>query len=187
MTNVVHKKIDTASGTLFRPQPVGRQFLALICAVVACPLLSWTIAQTLGDVSKAAKVFLFLPFPLILLIGYSLWLSRLKVIVFDCLGKGLIWAFVRMILFRKVPTDLKSILPTTHTLEKMATRAQEAASSFAWVAVPIGLLAGAVAFCFQTQTTPALQMALVTITCFAWGHLLSKLGRQGFVPVPEEG
>lgn len=180
-------KISTSSGILYKPQSWIRQGLCLVLVIVAGPALGWCMAQVMGGLSESAATFLFLPLPIILCLGYSLWVTRLKAIALDCIGKGIFWSLLRLIVKRTKPESIKDILPSREKLEEMAVRAQLAASSFSWAAIPVAILAGLVTACFQTHTTRPLQLGLVAMICLAWGHVLSQLGRRGYLPILEEG
>lgn len=179
-------KIETASGDLYKPRAWGWQGLCLLCVFLAGPAIGWCIAIVLGGLSDSAATFLYLPFPIILFLGYGLWIKRLKVIAFECLGKGILWTLLKLLFKRQKPESLKDLLPSQEKLEEMAVRAQKAASSFSWVAFPIGFFAGLIVACFNSHTTRPLQMALTVMVCLAWGHVLSTLGRRGYLPIMDD-
>jgi hypothetical protein len=69
----------------------------------------------------------------------------------------------------------------------MAVRAQKAGASFGPASWPVGLLAGLIATMFDSATGTVALFLLVTLTCLAWGYLLARLGRRGWLPFMEEG
>ena len=179
--------VDTAHGRLYPPRGHWLQGGMLLAVFAAGPGLGWLAGQVLGGVSENAQIGLYFPFPVILFAGYALWAARLKAIAFDGLGRGLLWALARLVIQRKRPERLEDVLPDKDQLTTMAIRAQKAASSFLWGAVPVILLAGLAAVFIDAETGVIQRAAVVTGACLAYAWGLAWLGRRGFLPMLEEG
>jgi len=187
MQNDDQDKRETPFGTFYRPRSIALQMMTLLGALLGILLIGWLISQALGGVSKNAQIFLFIPFFLILVLGYGLWLSRLEALAFEIIGKGILRALYEVIVKRKKPESPESILPPKEKLEEMAVRAQRAASSFFIVAIPAAIGAGLAALFIESPTGVWLRICVISGGCLLWGRFLTNLGRRGYLPLPEEG
>ena len=178
---------ETPHGILYRPKGLGYQILALFGVLIAVLPVSRAVSLLLGGLSANAEVFLFLPLFLIFMMGYGLWLSRLQAIAFGFLGKVLIRAFFNLIVKRRKPENPDNLLPSAEKIEKMAVRAQQAASSFFTVSMPIAVAGGLAALLFESPAPAWLRLTVVAGMCLLWGYGLTWLGRHGYLPLPEEG
>ena len=79
----------------------------------------------------------------------------------------------------------RDVLPSRERLLEMLVRAQ-AGASFAPVGWLVGLGAGLAATLFTSQVSASGLFLVVVATSGAWGHLLARLGRRGWLPFPEE-
>jgi hypothetical protein len=109
MQNDDQDKRETPFGPFYRPRSIALQMMTLLGAVLGILLIGWLISQALGGVSKNAQILLFIPFLLVLVLGYGLWLSRLEALAFEIIGKGILRALYDLIVKRKKPGNLKSI------------------------------------------------------------------------------
>lgn len=178
---------DTPYGRFYRPKATWVQIVLLFGAFIAGPALGWVTGQLLGGLSDNAQVVVYIPYVLVFFFGYGLWLSRLQAIAFEFLGRSIFRALFHIIVRRQRPQKLEDVLPTPEKLEQMVVRAQQASSSFLWASVPIGLLFALIA-CFVRSSMPwYANAAAVLAGVVAWGWMLSRLGRRGYLPLPEEG
>ena len=187
MQNDSQDKRETPFGTFYRPRSIALQMIILLGGLLSILLIGWLISHALGGVSKNAQIFLFIPFFLILVLGYGLWLSRLEALAFEIIGKGILRALYDLIVKRERPDNLKSFLPPKEKLEEIAVRAQRAASSFFIVAIPIAIGAGLAALFIESPTSVWLRVCVISGSCLLWGLFLKNLGRRGYLPLPEEG
>ena len=187
MPNDSQDKRETPFGTFYRPRSIALQMMTLLGALFGILLIGWLISHSLGGLSKNAQIFLFIPFFLILVLGYGLWLSRLEALAFEIIGKGILRALYDLIVKRKKPDSLESILPPKEKLEEMAVRAQRASSSFFIVAIPVAIGAGLAALFIESPNGVWLRICVISGGCLLWGRFLTNLGRRGYLPLPEEG
>ena len=178
-------RLDTPCGTLYPPKPFAVQIPFLIGAFLGGPGVAWLIGQLLGDVSQNGQILLYLTHASIFFLGYALWASRLAALAFNAIGKHILWAVFQWAVMKKKPHRAEDLLPTRDKLEQLAVRAQRAASSFLIVSIPLGLFGGGAATLLQTQSPRWIQGVLVATSCVAWAWLLTRLGRRGYLPLPE--
>lgn len=127
-----------------------------------------------------------LPGALIFFLGYAVWVARLSAIVFDTIGRSVLRALFAMIVWKRRPDSDRDVLPSRERLLEMLVRAQKAGLSFAPVGWLVGLGAGLAATLFTSQVSASGRFLFVAATSVAWGHLLARLGRRGWLPFPEE-
>jgi len=187
MTDDLSSRIETPAGTIFQPQSSGKQFVFLFAVFVGGPGLGWVIAEVLGGVSREGQIALCIPYVTILFLGYGLWAARLKAIAFRNLGFGLFRALLTVLIRRKKPENLEAFLPTKESLEKMAVQAQQAASSFVVVSVPVSGVSALLALGITSEASAYGQLGWVGGSCLFWGWLLSRFARRGYLPILEEG
>ena len=180
-------KRETPFGTFYRPRSIALQMMTLLGALLGILLIGWLISHSLGGLSKNAQIFLFIPFLLILVLGYGLWLSRLEALAFEIIGKGILRALYDLIVKRKKSGNLKRILPPKEKLEEMAVRAQRAALSFFIVAIPLAISAGLAALFIESPAGAWLRVCVISGDCLLWGRALTNLGGRGYLPLPAEG
>ena len=187
MTEDISNRVELSAGTLFKPQSAGIQFVFLFAVFVGGPAIGWIIAEVLGGVSHNGRIALYIPYVAIFFLGYGLWSVRLKTIAFRHLGLGIFRAILMMLIRRKKPENLKALLPTKETLEKMAVQAQSAASSFIAMSVPVSGVSGLLALGLTSEASALGQMVWVGGSCLFWGLFLSRFARRGYLPIMEEG
>jgi hypothetical protein len=178
--------LDTPSGRLYRPRPQLQQISVLVGTFAGGPLIGWTAARFIGDLSEDASALLWLPFSLIFFLGYAVWLSRLGAIVFDTIGRSVLRALFVWLVRRRRPDPARDVLPSRDALLAMLVRAQKAGASFAPVGWLIAPAAGLGAAVVTSRQSPSGRFLLIAVTCVAWGHLLAWLGRRGWLPFPED-
>jgi hypothetical protein len=177
----------TPYGILYRPRSMWIQAPLLIGAFLGSIGIAEGVGRGFGGVSEAAQIFLYLPFVLVLVLGYSLWMARLQALAFDMLGRGLLKALFILIVFRRKPKNPEEFMPTVEKIEKMAVRAQQATSSFWMVSLPIGFVGAAGALLIDAPAGPISRAFAVGAGCVVWGVILAFLGRRGWLPILEEG
>jgi hypothetical protein len=181
------ERMETPFGTLYRPKSFGVQVPFLVGAFAGGPAVAWLIGQLLGGVSQGGQIFLYVTHASIFFLGYALWASRLAALAFNALGKQILRALFHWLIKKKNPPGIgiEELLPTRDKLEELVVRAQRAASSFLWVSILVGSIAGTAATLLQSQSPKWIQTVLVATGCILWGWLLTSLGRRGYLPMPE--
>jgi Ca2+/Na+ antiporter len=179
-------RIETSAGTIYRPQSSWIQIVIFIGAFFGGPAMGWLTGQALGGVSENAQTFLYVPYVLVFFMGYALWLSRLNALAFEFIGRGLLKALFMIVILRRKPEKLEDVLPTREKLEAMMARAQRAANSFWIVSIPIGTFAALASLLMETATGIVLRALLTGGGCLAWGLILGRLARRGYLPIPED-
>jgi hypothetical protein len=179
--------LDTPHGRLYRPLSDWRQILVLVAVFFGGPALGWLVGQISGDLSDKARTVLYVPYIAIFFLGYAAWIARLNAIAFDTIGRSLLKALFLLIVRRQPPKSPEDVLPSREKLLEMAVRAQKAGASFGPASWPVAILAGLIAMMFDSATGGVALFLLVAFTCLAWGSLLARLGRRGWLPFMEEG
>jgi hypothetical protein len=183
----IPERIETPAGTIYRPQSAWVQIPLFIGAFFGGPGVGWLIGRAMGGVSERAQIFLYVVYVLVFFMGYSMWLGRLNALAFEMIGKGLLKAFFTIIILRKKPEKLEDVLPSREKLERMMARAQRAANSFWIVSIPLAAVAAMGGMLMEARAGAAMRVVLAGGGCFAWGLLLARLARRGYLPLPEEG
>ncbi len=185
-TIIPRQGLETPHGTLYPPLPAGRQLLVVLLAFLASLGSGGLIALIPGDLSSSARVVLHLPYVLVFVTGYALWVARLSAIAFDGIGRSVLRALWQYIVHRRAPRSMEEVLPSRERLVEMAVRAQLAGRSFFTASWPIAIV-GALCVCaFETHMSSFALAAMVGVTTLAWGAVLARAARRGWLPLPEE-
>lgn len=179
--------VETPYGRLYRPLSDGRQILVLVAAFFGGPALAWAVGQVPGDLSETARTVVYIPFVAVFFLGYGVWVARLNAIAFEGIGRSLLKAFFTLIVLRRKPRSVQDVLPSREKLLEMLVRAQQAGGSFAPASWPVGILFGLAAMLFDSAFGAIPLFLLVAASVIAWGQLLGRLGRRGWLPFMEEG
>jgi hypothetical protein len=185
-TEIPGPYLDTAHGRLYRPLAHGQQIGVLIAVFFGGPALGWAVGQVPGDLSETARSALYVPYVAIFFLGYAAWTARLNAIAFDAIGRSLLKALFLLIVRRQAPKSAQDVLPSREKLLEMIVRAQKAGASFGPASWPVAVLAGLAAMLIDSAASPLALLALVASSCLAWGYLLARLGRRGWLPFAEE-
>jgi hypothetical protein len=179
--------LDTPYGRLYRPLGHWRQILVLVAAFAGGLAVGWLVGAIPGDLSDTARSVLYVPYVAIFFLGYAAWIARLNAIAFDTLGRSLLMALFLLIVRRQRPKSVDEVLPSKEKILEMAVRAQKAGASFGPASWPLALLAGFAAMLFDSASGAVGLFLWVALSCLAWGYLLARLGRRGWLPFMEEG
>jgi hypothetical protein len=178
--------LETPYGLLYRPLPQSRQLLIVVIVFLISLAMGSVVALVPGDLSAAARVILHLPYLLVFMMGYALWVTRLSAIAFDGIGRSLLGALWRVVVHRRAPRAVEDVLPSGERLLEMVVRAQRAGSSFWPVSWPVAAIAALCATTFESGLGTLTLAALVAATTLCWGALLARAGRRGWLPLPDE-
>ncbi len=179
--------LDTPYGRIYRPLGHWWQILVLAAVFFGGPAVGWLVGRIPGDLSETARTVLYVPYVLIFFLGYAAWVARLKAIAFDTIGRSLLKVLFLLIVRRQVPKSAEDVLPSKEKILEMAVRAQMAGASFGPASWPVALAAGLAATLFDSAAGSIQLFMLVAGSCLAWGYLLARLGRRGWLPFMEEG
>lgn len=177
--------VATPHGAIHHPPAAGVQIAVTFAAFAASIGLGSLLDAAMRLESFGARFFAQAPFLLTFILGYSLWMARVRAVVFQTVGKGLLKALIIMLLRKRAPQRVEDILPSREKLLDLLARAQKAASSFALVSAPIGLLSALGLALFDATPAAAGRAAAVGTLCLLWGIALSALGRRGLLPIAE--
>ena len=175
----------TPYGLIYPPRSIARTLAAFFGSGIGGALFGFLLSELVGATTDAGRIVCLAPFPLVLGLGYSLWVARLQALFMEGLGRSLMRATWRLVRFRQLPEDMNEVLPNEEQLTKLAVRAQKAASSFVVVAVPIGALFGLLAAFVTSGLARLGSPPLLAGACLAYGALLYRLGRRGYLPMGE--
>ena len=175
----------TPHGLIFPPRSAARTLAAFFASGIGGVLLGYLLSELIGATTNAGRIVCLAPFPLVFGFGYALWTARLQALFMEGLGRSLVRATWRLVLSRKLPEHMSEVLPNEEQLTRLAVRAQKAASSFLVVAVPIGALFGVLVSLVTAGLARLGSPPLLAGACLAYGALLCRLGRRGYLPMGE--
>ncbi len=187
MINQSEKPKQTQFGTLYAPQPTWLQMLILIGAFFGGFVVAKGVIWRLGGLSDAAQTGLYVAFAAVLVLGYALWMARLRAIVFHGISKGLLTALFKLIVRRQKPDSLEDLLPSEEKLTKMAVGAQKAASAFTIAGIIVSAIAAPISLLIAADAAAAARVVTIAVALIVWGTALAFLGRRGYLPILEEG
>jgi len=175
----------TPHGLIYPPRSTARTLAAFFASGIGGVLLGYLLSELIGATTNAGRIVCLAPFPLVFGFGYALWTARLQALFMEGLGRSLMRATWRLVRSRKLPEDMNEVLPSEEQLTRLAARAQKAASSFLVVAVPIGALFGVLVSLVTAGLARLGSPPLLAGACLAYGALLYRLGRRGYLPLGE--
>lgn len=180
------KVIHTAEGDLFRPLPEKQQNWVLLAALLVSLWLGNKVASVPGDLSFTAQLLMHLPYLLILVMGYSLWVTRGSALAFALIGESFMKAFKRLVSTESIAELDLTQRADEDKLASMAVQGQQAARSFVSVAWPIAMVASVMALMFDTEVSSLWMFICSGGSCLLWGYLLFLIGRRGILPTLEQ-
>lgn len=183
--NQNRKVIHTAEGDLFRPLPAKQQNWVLLGVSIITLWLGHTVASMPGDLSFFAHLVMHFPYLLILVMGYSLWITRGSALAFGLVGESFMRAFKGLLSTDSVEGQDFSQHADEDKLASMAVQQQQAARSFVSVAWPVAMVASVMALMFDTTVSSLWMFICTGGSCVVWGYLLFLLGRRGILPTLE--
>lgn len=173
---------DTPYGKLYEPKRTLVQFAVFAGAFFGGPLFAMLVGGFLGGLSETAQTALYVPFVAIFFLGYGLWVSRLNLLGFNLLGRGLLKTFFMLIVLRRKPASLQDVLPSPEKFVEAAVKAQKAGWSFLLMAIPVACVAALTAMIVDAETGAAGRAVIVGGACLVWGYVLGWLARHGYLP-----
>lgn len=182
MTETPFANGETPFGKLYTPQRTLVQFAVFCAAFFGGPLLGMLVGQVLGGLSETAQTALYVPFVAIFFLGYGLWVSRLNMLGFNLLGRGLLKTFFMLIVLRRKPASIEDILPSPEKFVEAAVKAQKAGWSFFVMSIPVACVSALLAMIVDAETGAVGRAAVVGGACLFWGYCLGWLARHGYMP-----
>ncbi|QQR90918.1 MAG: hypothetical protein IPJ88_04080 [Myxococcales bacterium] len=179
-------RMQTPYGILYPPRGHWVQGGLLLLAFVGNFAAAKLCGSLLGGISSKAQEALYIPFFIIMFVGYALWVTYLKALAFDLIAKSLWRVVFNWLLHRKKPSSPHEIMPSKEKLVEAAVRAQKGARGFIIVSLPIAFISALLATTIESQRNFIVEFWIVSFCCVGWGLVLSILGRRGFLPLPEE-
>ena len=187
MTQTPFQNGETPFGRLYEPQHGFVQFLTFCLAFFGGPGVGMVVGASLGGLSESAQIALYVPFVATFFLGYGLWISRLNMLAFNLIGRGLFKALFYLLILRRKPKNAEDILPSEAKLVEAAVKAQKAGWSFFMMSIPVAGFSMLGALLIDAQTSAVERAFIVGSACLLWGYALGWLGRHGYLPFMEEG
>jgi hypothetical protein len=161
-------------------RPVRRRIAVLGALLILPAFLAWWCAPMLG-VRGNVRGLLTVSFPLVVMVGYQLWWTRILAVATGAFGRRLSRALMRLAVRRTSTEGRTQLRPTREDARQLGSRALAATSVFRTVARIAGVVVG-LAVGFAATWWAAM---LVTVALVAWGQWLAALGADGWLPLPE--
>ena len=182
MTETPMENGETPYGRLYEPKRWLVQFAALCLAFFGGPIVATFVGDILGNLSEAAQTVLYLPFVAIFFLGYGLWVSRLNLLGFNLIGRGLLKTLFCLLVLRRKPKSIEDILPSPEKFVEAAVKAQKAGWSFFVMSIPVTGVSMLAAVLIDAQLGAAERVAIVGGACLFWGYVLGWLARRAYLP-----
>ncbi len=177
---------ETMHGRLYPSLGVLGQVGVLFLTFLACLAFTCAAVKAIGAASVAAQTLVAAPFFLIFFLGYALWLARARLIALQHIGVGVLAALFSSRRRQEGRTGQAYGLPGPEKLEEVAVKVQIAASSFRVITWPVAILWAFLGFAVQASMPASVAAAGILIACLLWGHILTMLGRRGYLPIMGE-
>ncbi|MFO7448131.1 MAG: hypothetical protein R6W90_17360 [Ignavibacteriaceae bacterium] len=178
--------MDTPGGYLYYPPKQSKQILFLVASFFTAIFLGWMISSIPGDLSDLASGVIYFVYLMVLILGYSVWVSWISALLFDTIKLPLIKIIFGFIFRRKKPDSIEELLPTREKAVELMVRAQKAAKIYFILSWPIGILGGFFTMFMDTSTSASFLFIIVLSSAVLFGYVLYYFGRRGYFPFPEE-
>jgi hypothetical protein len=182
MTETPFQNGETPYGKLYEPKRTAVQFAIFCLAFFGGPFVATLVGHFLGNLSDGAQVVLYLPFVAIFFLGYGLWVSRLNMLGFNLIGRGLLKAVFTILLLRRKPKSIDDILPSPEKIVEAAVKAQKAGWSFFAMSVPVACVAMVAGLIMDADMGAAERTFVIGGACLSWGYALGWLARHAYLP-----
>ena len=186
LSDIPPEGIAAPNGYLYNPPPLGKQVLFLMAAFFSAIFLGWLISSIAGIRSNFASGVVYIVFLLIFFLGYGLWLSSVRALVFSSIKLPLIKIIAKIFVRKERPSSVNEFLPEREKIIEMMVRVQKYSRAFLIMGWPIGILGGFVTLFMRTSLNTLLLFLIVSVTSVLYGYILSYFGRRGYLPLPEE-
>lgn len=186
--------IATPHGVLYPPVSWPLQAASFIAALAGGPSAGYLLARATGVPDGWGRFTCIAAFFAAFILGYMLWLTRVKAILATAFGGTVVRILLALAwhaLWRREPDQavhdrLKAMAPDTGTIQKVVVKMQRAASSFAFVSLPVGMAASAAVALLPGAASPLLSATLLLPACVAYGLAVARLGRRGYLPMSSD-
>lgn len=185
MTETPFPNGETPFGRLYAPKRTFIQFATFAFAFFGGPLAGMMLGTLLGGLSEGAQIALYIPFFAVFFLGYGLWVSRLNMLGFNLIGRGLLKMVFMALIFRRMPKSIDEVLPSADKIVEAAVKAQKAGWSFLIMAFPVAGVAMFGGLIIDADMGAVERVGLIGVACLMWGYALGWLARHGFLPFAE--
>jgi MFS family permease len=191
-SNMINKKLThpaggmkTENGIVYPMPTLGKQILVLVVSFFAAILLGFIISSIPGDLSDLATGVLYFVFIIIFILGYSIWISWMKLKILNAFKKTILKGVKNILTKNEAGFKNDLSFPEEKVLELLLV-SQKSTKVFAIIGWVLGVLGGIISFSFDTSINKPILFVLVIIFASGFGHLLYYFGRRGYFPFPEE-
>ena len=178
-------RIKTDRGFVYPMPPKGKQIITLVISFFAAILLGFIISSIPGDLSKLETGVLYFVFIIIFILGYSIWVSWMKLKILSAFKKTIIRGVSNILTKNKAGFKNDLSFPEEKVLELLLA-SQKSTKIFVIMGWLFGVLCGIISLSFDTSINKPILFVLVIIFAAGFGHLLYYFGRRGYFPFPEE-
>lgn len=185
-TDIPPEGLATPLGHLYLPPKQGIQILSLVTSFFGALLLGWIVSSIPGDLSDFARGVICLTYLQVFILGYAAWISWLNVIVLGCIKWPMMKILFKYFIRKEKAESAYDLLPSREKVLEIMVRAQKATKTFSVMSWPIGIAGWFASLFFSTSTNKALLFILVLAGSVLFGYVLSRFGRRGYFPFPEE-
>jgi MFS family permease len=183
--NIPAGGMKTEKGIVY-PMPAScKQILVLVASFFAAILLGFIISSIPGDLSDLATGVLYFVFIIIFVLGYSIWVSWMKMKILSAFKKTILRGVSNILTKNEAGFKNDLSFPEEKLLDLLLA-SQKSTKIFVIMGWLFGVLVGIISLSFDTSINKPILFVLVIIFAAGFGHLLYYFGRRGYFPFPEE-
>jgi lipid-A-disaccharide synthase-like uncharacterized protein len=183
--NIPDGGINTEKGIVYPMPALGKQILVLVASFFTAIVLGFIISSIPGDLSELATGVLYFVFIIIFILGYSIWISWMKLKILNAFKKTILKGVKNILTKNEAGFKNDLSFPEEKVLELLLA-SQKSTKVFAIIGWVFGVLGGIISLSFDTLINKPILFVLVVIFTAGFGHLLYYFGRRGYFPFPEE-
>jgi lipid-A-disaccharide synthase-like uncharacterized protein len=183
--NIPADGLNTEKGLLYPMPATGKQILVLVASFFAAILLGFIISGIPGDLSEFATGVLYFVFIIIFVLGYSVWISWMKLKILGAFKKTILKGVSNILAKNEAGFKNDLSFPEEKVLDLLLA-SQKSTKIFAVIGWVFGVLGGIISLSFDTSINKPILFVLVILFAAGFGHLLYYVGRRGYFPFPEE-
>jgi lipid-A-disaccharide synthase-like uncharacterized protein len=183
--NIPADGLNTEKGLLYPMPATGKQILVLVASFFAAILLGFIISGIPGDLSEFATGVLYFVFIIIFVLGYSVWISWMKLKILGAFKKTILKGVSNILAKNEAGFKNDLSFPEEKVLDLLLA-SQKSTKIFAVIGWVFGVLGGIISLSFDTSINKPILFVLVILFAAGFGHLLYYVGRRGYFPFPDE-
>ena len=146
--------------------------------------IGMTLSNLIAPTSNLATFVGFMALPLVLGGGYQLWQTQTLLITLGSVSRSR-WLEIGRALIGRGSVNAKGLLPTQAQAEELLRRIFFKANAFAHAGLIVGAVSAVLLGAVSSVGFP-LGFATTFIVSFAYGIVLMRLARAGYIPPPDE-